>query len=376
MKHALVALCGFLAMASGVAAQDEPLPQEVAQAYLAYEAAVEAQDYVAASTAGEAAFHAARSAGLETGLQLTLGANALAVAEYRHRGAGLVGLTRAVAGLAQVTGDTELVFELRVRGLRAAMATRNYVAFEPLLNDALDYAVDAEVRSEAALEWLGSIRDPRWLVSAGDEADAVFAAASTETDAILAANLAIDRQLEAIAREDWPEALAITESVVARLVTHPGDSRDAVDGVLTGLTQILPTGLGATDAGTEHLSAVTAQRWCDLLERRLMIAYPYYEMQVPMRAAERLEQGVLRLPFRMMSDGAHAERGDLESSFRTGAFYARTATDYVETLPFIPACQTDATPADGVLRVSFISSPTGNRLGAYTVTFRLLHSVQ
>tara|TARA_R110002073_G_scaffold92783_1_gene217303 strand:- start:6528 stop:7661 length:1134 start_codon:yes stop_codon:yes gene_type:complete len=60
MTHFGVALGFLLALSTGAMAQDEPLPDSVARAYLAYETAMVAQDYAAASEAAATAWRAAR----------------------------------------------------------------------------------------------------------------------------------------------------------------------------------------------------------------------------------------------------------------------------------------------------------------------------
>lgn len=61
MAHFGVALGFLLALTTGAMAQDEPLPDSVARAYLAYENAMTAEDYLTASEAAETAWRAARS---------------------------------------------------------------------------------------------------------------------------------------------------------------------------------------------------------------------------------------------------------------------------------------------------------------------------
>jgi TonB family protein len=70
-------LCGFFIAVSLSAAwaQDEPLPENVAQAYVAYESAMQAQDYPAAETAAETAWRAARQARIDRDLIGVLAAN-------------------------------------------------------------------------------------------------------------------------------------------------------------------------------------------------------------------------------------------------------------------------------------------------------------
>ncbi|WP_339746700.1 energy transducer TonB [uncultured Maricaulis sp.] len=63
-----VVLGCFLALTAGVMAQDEPLPDSVAQPYLAYEAAMAAQDYATASEAAETAWRAARAERIDSEL--------------------------------------------------------------------------------------------------------------------------------------------------------------------------------------------------------------------------------------------------------------------------------------------------------------------
>ncbi|WP_417491500.1 energy transducer TonB [Maricaulis sp.] len=61
MKQFIVALGLVVLVTLAARAQDDPLPDSVSHAYLAYETAMAAQDYVAASEAAEAAWQAARS---------------------------------------------------------------------------------------------------------------------------------------------------------------------------------------------------------------------------------------------------------------------------------------------------------------------------
>ena len=69
-----VATSSWLA-AGAASAQDEPLPQEVAQAYLAYEAAVEEQEYAAALAAAETAWREAEAARVDNAITGTLAVN-------------------------------------------------------------------------------------------------------------------------------------------------------------------------------------------------------------------------------------------------------------------------------------------------------------
>ena len=95
MAHFTVVLTLLLAITTGAIAQDEPLPDSVARAYLAYENAMTAQDYAAASEAAETAWQAARSERIDSelvgilaenygNLALNLGAPAQAYPAWRN----------------------------------------------------------------------------------------------------------------------------------------------------------------------------------------------------------------------------------------------------------------------------------------------------
>ncbi|SDM02396.1 energy transducer TonB [Maricaulis salignorans] len=68
MKQFIVALSLVVLVTLAASAQDDPLPDSVSQAYLAYENAMAAQDYVAASEAARAAWQAARDERIDAGL--------------------------------------------------------------------------------------------------------------------------------------------------------------------------------------------------------------------------------------------------------------------------------------------------------------------
>jgi TonB family protein len=75
MNQLLCAACAVVFGLLPAWAQDEPLPDNVAQAYVAYETAMQAQDYPAAEQAAETAWRAARRARIDRDLVGVLAAN-------------------------------------------------------------------------------------------------------------------------------------------------------------------------------------------------------------------------------------------------------------------------------------------------------------
>jgi len=359
MRQFIVALSVILMGASIADARDEPLPDRVTQASRAYSAALVSQDLPAMSAAAEDFFAVAREFDLPLDDQVSIGLTALALASSRGRGGGLVELTRDTAAVADSAGDLDAVINAWVRGALAARHSNNFVAFDVIYAQVLNVTVQNHVRDEDWLAIIAQIPDPRSSPAARPNADPAAGVlelerARDEGDAIALANAVIGLQHEAMAREDWPRALELTQVALVDLAPFGVAGRPARDAVAVALSDILRDGFASTDSGESHLSGEARLAWCDYLTRQPVALDYITETPVPMRAFEYGEQGVVRTGFVVPAAGGAAQPGESRAS--TGGLNAlrNASRNHLAQTHFRPSCAGQALPVSGVLHEGFV----------------------
>ena len=358
MRQFIVALSVALLAAMAAHAQEIALPDSVAQPYLAYEDAVERQDYRAASLAAEQAFAAARESGLPEDLQLTLGLNALAMAPSRGTGSGLVELARATAALADQLDDRQAGFDAWLSAVWAASSSRNYVAFDALYAEFLTLTAADRLRYSEWLVSVARIENPRYSAAAlTPEAQALAALelerARAAGDAVAVANAAISLQRHAVEAEDWAGALDLTRTALTEPSVQGAAGRGARDAVALLLSDILRDGFGSTDSGEAHLSGDARSAWCDYLTRWPVALDYIHETPMPMRAVERSIQGVVRTEFTIPAAGGLAVLGESQTSSPGMGVLQRASRNHLAETHFRPGCTGQTSPISGVLLEGF-----------------------
>tara|TARA_R110000868_G_scaffold57591_5_gene177861 strand:- start:8918 stop:10066 length:1149 start_codon:yes stop_codon:yes gene_type:complete len=375
MKQLRVVLCAVFFMATArAAAQDVPLPDSVVRAYSDYETALASEDFAAASQAAEWAFSAARAAGLADDLQLTLGLNALAMAPSRGTGSGLVALTRATAQLAGTAGSPDTVFDAWMRGMMAAYGSGDRVALETLRTDLLAWLVAAEYSdlsrlNEFPLTPPQEAMSETWLA----RSRAILAEAEAGGDPVAIANAVMDLRDDAVARQDWDEALALLERGL-RAASGPSDEDGyARAALMPRFADLLRDGYSDPSSGEARLSPDTAGLWCAYLARHPIPVDFRIETRVPMIAISRGQTTIVMTPFTVPAVGGAPQLGETQVSTWRSDSLREASREHLEQTRFRPACAGTTGRIAGVEYEGFHQVPTRHaRGGGAIVGYRTL----
>ncbi|OLF74105.1 hypothetical protein AWH62_08180 [Maricaulis sp. W15] len=376
---------GIVGLAAFLFADEVVLPATVTDAYFAYEAAVEQQDFAAASQAAEIAFREARAAGIGEDIQLTLGVNALAMAPARGSGAGLVELVDQTADLAIRSGDTTLVRDVRLQGISSAAQAGDAVGFGAMMAAMIDALIEPPLLEEPdqarlfAATYPNSFTEPLGedvRTSVAAERDALL---SPGSDPVQLANLTLILRRDAFLRDDRGTALDLTDEALALIDADTmagARAQTALLGGLPGLADILVAdGLTVGQAVAERSSQMQ-DALCAHLSSQPVPVGPWREVQVPTRSVERgRHHAAARFEFEVV-DGEFASFGpEMAISGGRDSDLRRAVERQLSETVFHAGCDGEPASMRGLFRVTYVGGVTGHTVGAYQLSFRLLQSI-
>jgi len=382
VKRVLSALM-LTAMASDASAQE--LPSSVSDAYLAYEAAAEQGEFAAASEAAEAAYNAARDAGLDEALLLTLGMNAISMAPARGHGDGLVTLVETVDALATRAGQPETVREAYLYGLAAAQEAQNSVAYFALRDQFLDILIEQPRLSPVDRVRLFTIEQPPGLADpiamerrTRLEADRVALLAGN-VDPVRLANLTLILRQDAVLREDRAAALAMTDDALVRIDpdTEPGQrSIAALVGGVPGLADILVADGQSMPDALATRAPETRDAMCAHLASRPVPMAPWTEFQIPLRSVERgVQNGVVRVEMTIRNDAFENLGDDPVQAPRSDYQVMRAIDRLLSRTEYHTDCHGEPVTMTSLVRVAYTGRASAVRRNARRIEFRIIQSI-